>query len=200
MHFLTIHTWALKSIEVVSFWKFTGTYLEFDHEKSHISDKAIQVWLSSPWKNGPQQILFMKQSVPCIWSSVSLWEHLLLEMFCQQRICCSKLITWVHFSVSIHVEGIFSMMGNVLAQDCNRLRASLYWSFNSLNVLFSCLDAKDIGHKPQCRVPSTSVPHMMKRLSDLSCKDTLCQPADSYQFWPWISSTMRLNGNITEYL
>ena len=146
---------------MVSFWKSTGTYLEcyeYDYEKSQISDKVIQMWLLSPWKNRPRQILFMKQSVPWIWSSFSLWEHLLLEIFCQQRICCSKLITWVHFSVSIHVEGIFSMMGNVLAEDCNRLRASLYWSFDSLNVLFSCLDAKDIGYKPQCRVLSTNAP------------------------------------------
>ena len=130
---------------------------EFDHEKSQISDKAIQTWLLSPWRNRPRQILFMKQWVPWIWSSVSSWEHLLLEIFCQQ-ICCSKLITWVHFSVSIHVEGIFSMMGNVLAEDCNRLRASLYWSFSSLNVLFTCMDTKDIGCKPQCPVSSTDAP------------------------------------------
>jgi hypothetical protein len=62
------------------------------------------------------------------------------------------------FFVSIHVEEIFSMMDNVLAEDCNRLRASLYWSFNSLNVLFSCLDAKYIGYKPQFQVLSTNVP------------------------------------------
>jgi hypothetical protein len=48
------------------------------------------------------------------------------------------------------------MMGNVLAEDCNRFCASLYWSFDSLNVPFSCLVAKDIGYKPQCQVPTNA--------------------------------------------
>jgi len=56
------------------------------------------------------------------------------------------------------------MMGNVLAEDCNRLCARLYWSFNSLNVLFSCLDAKDSGYKPLCRVLSTNTPNGEKNI------------------------------------
>lgn len=158
---LTIHYWALKMVEVISFLKLTGTYLEcfeFDQEKSQISDKVIQMWCCHHGKAALTKL--------SVWSSQCLGYEVLfpcgniswLEIFCQQRICCSNLITWVNFSVYIHVEGIFSRMGNVLAENYNRLSARVYCCFNSLNVPFSCLDAKDIGHKPQSPASSTKVP------------------------------------------
>jgi len=84
-----------------------------------------------------------------------LCEHLLLEIFFQQRICCSNLITWVNFSVSIDVKRISSLMGNVLAEDCNRLWASLCWSFWFFKCAFLMLGCKRYEYKPQCQVSST---------------------------------------------
>ncbi|XP_075770062.1 uncharacterized protein LOC142823237 [Pelodiscus sinensis] len=175
---LNVYTRALKYLEKWfpfenSPYRVLSALSLANREKSPSFDEVIQIWMLSPWKKelppislyeelGALDMMFTSLEGT---TSLDKWKY-----FFNKEPAAPNLLKLVQYCVSIPVsnagvERIFSVMGNLWTDECNRLslesvRSEICVFFN---IPFTCLEAKDefLKNKKLIKAAQSNVKYMM---------------------------------------